>query len=492
MATIVTALYDIDHHQSKRKHSFNEYLTWFRNVLIINAPMVIFIPQDLQSYVKEYRPSDYQTKIILRDVKEHTFKLDLLKEVANINPFSTEYFIWLDAETFHQPPPFKYKLPWPDKYKIKILKDKFLLADNEISTYILGGNKFAIDRVHTQFHSEGSENHVLQLLAQNHPEYYYIWYRTSRQYPQLPRPLRDRMIPCELAQGTFIGENYAINPNVKLLTIATKEVPSRSFERWETTAKHYGYDYEILARDRKWGGVSLGGGLVLGGYGCKLRIFCEALKSVTASCVALSDCTDLFFCGSSDELYDNFLNITKDSPNRIVVGGEIKKTYLGGKYNSRSIHMFFESIKESAQAFPNSGFIMGYTADVLKFLESRLGYTDDQGACFDAIFERKAPMVVDYKTELVGNVPNYGAENYKSVSYFDYDHLLGRYRNVVHNTFPSVLHFPGRNWHIMKEFYTTSQPGLIAQSSPSEGYVGWIILAMLVIIFVLILLALKQ
>lgn len=554
--TIVTALYNIgrDKLTGKEAHrSFTKYLNWFKHLLWMNAPMVIFIPYELRSYVIENRPPQYPTRIIIRkfedlsayryhDPIQHTIdkmvqepnsdgnipeyfhncpefitakyetiifsKFDFLKEVASANPFNTEYFIWLDAGTFYQDPPFNYNLPWPDPYKIRTLRDKFLISDfcfdiqntkpladkreylrrnqNEICAFALGGTRKAIDRVHSQFWHEvenalnmgviNNEQHILQLMALEHPEYYYSWYRTRYQYPQIPVPLRDRMIPAELALGTFMGENYPINPNIKVLTIATREIVESSYERWETTARHYGYNYEILGRKEKWTG-----------FGTKIRIFHEAVKSVTEPYVLLTDCTDLFFCGSSDELYHKFITNYISQNKDTVVGGEINLYYPGGKHDPSVIQTYFQNIKESPQALPNSGFIIGKTEQVLRLLTLHIDYKDDQVACIDTIYEGKFPLFIDYKTELVGNVPNYKANNSKSVGYFEYDSTLNRYKNKLHGTLPVVLHFPGKNWQVMQEFYTTTQSELVPKSSTTNA--GWVLLGILILLIIIVVVA---
>lgn len=550
--TLITALYNIgrDNLTGKNAHrSFTKYLNWFKHVLSINVPMVIFIPPDLVYYVKEHRNPQYQTNIIIRNfedlaaykyydkiqniinnmtrepnsdgsfpsyftecpefitAKYETIifsKFDFLKEVSHENPFNTEYFIWLDAGTFYQEPPFNNKLEWPDPYKIRILRDRFLISNydfnvndtsplsnkrsylrlnrNEICAYILGGNYYAINLVHHQFWNEvenainmgviNNEQHFLQLMALERPEYYYIWYQTRYQYPNMPIPLKDRMIPCELAIGTFIKENYPINQNIKLLAVATKEISPSSYQRWESTAIHYGYDYDIIGRDRKWEG-----------FGSKIRLFHESLKNITTPYVVLTDCTDVFMCGSSDELYDKFIAENKD----LIIGGEMKIYYPGGKYDRNTMIEFFSSIKQSPQSYPNSGFIMGKTHQVLELMKSNLEYEDDQGACFDAIYEGRTPMVIDYKTNLIGNVPNYGPENYRSVEYFKFNPIIRRYENSLHKTTPTIFHFPGKNWETMNNFFLMTESELISGST--ENNAGWIFLIILIsfAIFLLII-----
>lgn len=549
-ATIVTALYDIGRDKLKGKcahRAFSKYLDWFKHLLSINSPMVIFIPDDYHSYVLQYRDPEYSTKIVIRKfeelaaykyhdhiqetidnmVKEPNVdgkipnhfrdcpefitakyetiiysKFDFLKEVAADNPYNTEYFIWLDAGTFYQPPPFDVKLPWPDSHKIQILGNKFLVSDynfdvnnrlplkdkrsylrlnkNEICAFMLGGNKSAIDKIHTKFWAEidnalsmgviNNEQHILQLMVLDNPEDYHIWHRTRINYPSMPIPLRDRMIPSELAIGTFIGENYKTFSDIKLLTISTKEVPYSKYEKWETTAKYYGYNYEILCKDKSWEG-----------FGMKIRMFYERLKSVTEPYVVLTDSNDVFFTGPPEELYDNFIRTGED----IIVGSEMKPHYIKGHHNKSSVTPFFENIKKSEQAFPNSGFIMGKTEHVKRLMEINLDYQDDQAACFDTIYEAKLNLALDYHTILVGNVPNYHNENYKAIEYFTFDEKLRRYKNVYSGETPAVLHFPGGNILPMTDFFANIHPELtIFQRSNSTNSI-WVFVG--IVIFVIIL-----
>ena len=547
--TLITALYDIGRDKLTGKNAyrpFTKYLNWFKHVLAINVPMVIFIPEELSSYVSEHRASDYSTKIIIRKFeelaayryhdrmqatintmkKEHAVsyfkecpefitakyetiifsKFDFLKEVSSENPFNTEYFIWLDAGTFYQEPPFNCKLEWPDPYKIRVLGNKFLISDynfdiqdktplsdkksylrlnrNEICAFILGGTKIAIDRVHEQFWNEvnlalnmgviNNEQHFLQLMALEHPEYYYPWYRTRYQYPSLPVPLLDRMIPVELAVGTFMREDYAINKNVKLLTIATREIPDQLYSKWKSTAKHYGYDYEILGRDQPWRG-----------WNTKVRLFHDRLQTVDAPYVALTDSTDVFFCGCSDELYDKIVAQNKN----LIMGGELQMYYPGGKHDRTKIEKFFESIKESPQLYPNAGFIMGKTEEVRKLMGLHLEYSDDQTACFDTIYEGKLPLYIDYNTEIIANVANYRDDPTKSTKYFEYDTNIGRYKNVTTNTVPVVFHFPGK-FEVIHDFYLRSQAGLEnitnSNSNSNSNYVLGLIIVLIILASIVI------
>lgn len=545
--TLVTALYDIGRGDLSGKNAyrpFSNYLTWFKHVLSINTPMVIFIPSELLSYIDEHRPPHYPTKIVVRDfnklnayqyhdriqstidqmVKEGNTpgyfsecpefitakyetiifsKFDFLKEVADTNSFDSKYFIWLDAGTFREPPPFNVDLPWPDPYKIPILGDKFLLANysfdpedqspikwetrflssniNAICAYILGGNREAITKIHDKFWSSvnnalrngviNNEQQFLHLMCLKNPNDYHVWSKTAPRHSQYCIPLRDRMIPYELALGTSMTEPFPIEPRVKLLSIATKEIHSAVYEPWETTARHYGYDYEILGRKSSWTN-----------FGTKTKACYEKLLTVTHPYTAITDCTDLFFCGSATELCDKFIEFDVD----VVVGAEMDVHYLGDN-NKDLLRDFFNERRESAQVFPNGGFLMGKTESMRKLLEFHLEYADDQAALFDTIYEDKFPITLDYHTALVGNIPKYKINPERAIKYFEFDEDRRRYRNVHSHEYPVVLHFPGKHWDAMRQFYYNTRINTI-EPLISDPYTNglWIFIIIVALVAILI------
>lgn len=556
--TLVTALYDIGRDKLNGKHakrSFDKYLNWFKYVLSINVPMVVYVPEQLRNYVVEHRPAQYLTQIIIREFEELAAyryhdriqrtmdamtrqpnatgqipsyfkecpefitakyetiifsKFDFLKEVATNNPFNSQYFIWLDAGTFYQQPPFDVRLPWPDSTKVRLLENKFLVSDynfnindkkplqdkksylrsnrNEICAYVLGGNRLAIDRVHKQFWNLvnealnigviNNEQHFLQLMALEQPEWYYVWYRTRTHYTSLSIPLKDRMIPAELATGTYIGEHYPRNNNVKVITVATKNITKSAYQRWENTAIHYGYNYEIVGRNTEWKG-----------FNTKIRLYYEKLLQITEPYAVLADCTDVFFCAPADELYEKISKIQTD----IVVGGELELYYpekKGGKYSREQLTTAFTQRALSHFIYPNSGFLIGKTEALRKLLSYHLDYHDDQVACIDSMYQELVPMTLDYDTNIIGNVPNY--QDRPAVKCFEYDKTVGRYRNRETGEYPIAFHFPGKNWNTMQEFYNISQTDAFTTalvtdgSSISTGYIfiGIVIVLLIILLFV--------
>lgn len=134
MTTIVTGLFDINRIQLDGR-SWSSYLTWFEKTLSINAPMVVFVEEKTYDFVKSRRNDD-NTKIVVQtinDLEMYKYKDRMdktissneyrrtikdahriecknslytiiqfskfywMNQVANDNPFASDYFIWMDA-----------------------------------------------------------------------------------------------------------------------------------------------------------------------------------------------------------------------------------------------------------------------------------------------------------------------------------------------------------------------------------------------------------
>lgn len=168
--TLVTALFDIGRGEwdniFKRPHS--EYLSYFRNVLSIDANFVVYVDeqnlQDIENIRREIDKDLSKTKIITKNFKDlevcqkflermkqvmgsvefkqqliesHTpemlyaeynainfNKISFVTETIKQNPFNSEYFIWIDAGYAHNNFPKEIlKKKYPDDFKIKTLDD---------------------------------------------------------------------------------------------------------------------------------------------------------------------------------------------------------------------------------------------------------------------------------------------------------------------------------------------------------------------------------
>lgn len=185
--TLVTALYDLKRGSMKREANnyrpFDNYLKWFKQLLTVHVPLVIYIPPtndeyyppdvDLKRFIEMHRSVNYQTKIIVKPfhklllyreldriknvmvdlpkrginmpnlefhVPEYVIlifsKFEMLAKAAEDNYFNTQYFGWIDAGYIRRDlKTIKRDLTvkWPDKYKADIMKDKFLVQNISIN-----------------------------------------------------------------------------------------------------------------------------------------------------------------------------------------------------------------------------------------------------------------------------------------------------------------------------------------------------------------------
>ena len=130
--TVVSALFNIDRVDGRK---WDEYLEWFDITLKLKVPMVLFVTEDLVDFVRERRGDD-QTEIIVQSLEDMPYyylkdniqdildsdkykedmsdpdrieckqamysviqysKFPWLTKAAEVNPFGSDYFFWLDA-----------------------------------------------------------------------------------------------------------------------------------------------------------------------------------------------------------------------------------------------------------------------------------------------------------------------------------------------------------------------------------------------------------
>lgn len=123
-STVISAYYHIH-----SKHSHEKYLSWMINFLTLKDCLVVFVQPDLVDTIHALRPPAYPTIVIPRPLSSfhvnravspekwrrqekldperqvgHSDKLyqiwneksNMIKLVADINPFDSQYFVWLD------------------------------------------------------------------------------------------------------------------------------------------------------------------------------------------------------------------------------------------------------------------------------------------------------------------------------------------------------------------------------------------------------------
>ena len=141
------------------KHD-NNYLEWFKNTLSINCPYVFFGTEDtieiarkfrgnLPTYYVELEIKDFETYSYGNRMVTHSFhcpsvelnlvwheKIFLMKKAININPFNSDYFMWVDAGICvyrNLKPPTQ---SFPNVEKLSSLpKDKFIFTSSNVREF---------------------------------------------------------------------------------------------------------------------------------------------------------------------------------------------------------------------------------------------------------------------------------------------------------------------------------------------------------------------
>jgi hypothetical protein len=171
MATIVTGYFQLE----KSKASHGIYLTWMKNMLAMNNPMIIFCDEKNIDIIRALRKENMsKTKIIKTNWDEFysyryinffiqhqqldtevnrghnaylymvwAEKSNFLKRAIEMNPFSTEYFLWVDIGCFRKPN--TQYLHWPNPKRIQeIPHNKVLL----LSVYPFTEEELSVSKIH--------------------------------------------------------------------------------------------------------------------------------------------------------------------------------------------------------------------------------------------------------------------------------------------------------------------------------------------------------
>lgn len=161
----------------KNKHG-NNFNNWFKNTLKINCPYVFFGDKESIALIKKYR-GDLPTYYIELNIEEfNTYKykdnmiinsthcpsielnliwnekIFLIQQAFKINPFSSEFYMWIDAGICiyrNNPPP---SISFPNINVLnKLPKDKFIYSSTDQTTY---SYKFQKGNYHLHHHVSGT------------------------------------------------------------------------------------------------------------------------------------------------------------------------------------------------------------------------------------------------------------------------------------------------------------------------------------------------
>lgn len=166
----VSALFNIEREEMDGR-KWQEYLDWFEITLQLKCPMILFVTEDLQSFVTEKR-KDLPTEIIVQnidDIPYYHLKDDLdaiissdeykkiisdpsriecnhsiysiiqfskfkwIQKASEKNPFDSKFFFWIDAGGSRFFGDYDLDLPYPSPNALEALHemgDKFLIQMN--------------------------------------------------------------------------------------------------------------------------------------------------------------------------------------------------------------------------------------------------------------------------------------------------------------------------------------------------------------------------
>lgn len=168
--TFVTALYNIQRETKGDGRKWSDYLEWFKETLQLPFPMVIYCSpeEELINLIQNHRSESVPTKIMFTEIpykyyepifqellekKEYQermtnigrvecklpmynviqySKFQWLKEVAETNPFQTDYFFWIDAGISRFIPKHLYSRI---KSTITLPKQKLIIQHNDLLYY---------------------------------------------------------------------------------------------------------------------------------------------------------------------------------------------------------------------------------------------------------------------------------------------------------------------------------------------------------------------
>lgn len=193
--TIVTSLIDIGRSEwdNRFRRPWYLYLEFFQNIMRLGSPMVIYVEEEMRSWVEECREGkpthiisvrlcddfvfykdldrlseiqtdpNYLSNCVDRECPEISVplynviminKIDFVARTAELNPFNTSHFVWLDAGYGHG------KFTIPDGHVINLNKyiegaENGKLAINTLLDSIGEQDYWSFFRMHVDFMSGG-------------------------------------------------------------------------------------------------------------------------------------------------------------------------------------------------------------------------------------------------------------------------------------------------------------------------------------------------
>jgi hypothetical protein len=161
----------------KNKHG-NSFNDWFNNTLKINCPYVFFGDKESIALIKKYRKDfpTYYIELNIEDFKTYKYKdnmitnkthcpsielnliwnekIFLIQHALKINPFSSDFFMWIDAGICVYRNNIPPSIPFPNIDKLnKLPEDKFIYSSTHNTVY---NSNFKKGQYHLYHHVSGT------------------------------------------------------------------------------------------------------------------------------------------------------------------------------------------------------------------------------------------------------------------------------------------------------------------------------------------------
>lgn len=149
------------------KHTIESYNNWFKTSLLINCPYVFFAPKDIIEHIKFFRKDlpthyielnieDFYTYKFKDTIKTHPYhvpskelnmiwneKSFLIERAADINPFNTDFFAWIDATVpnYRNSAPPTSIFPRPNSLD-NLPHDEFIFTSSDSDSFNPNGTEY--------------------------------------------------------------------------------------------------------------------------------------------------------------------------------------------------------------------------------------------------------------------------------------------------------------------------------------------------------------
>lgn len=276
--------------------------------------------------------------------------------------------------------------------------------------------------------------------------------------------------------------------DIKLCSYITANIKEREYQEWYLSAKHLGYKPIILGRDEVWKNKS--------DWGRRTKACLKFLEEESGDNIyVFTDSTDVIILDSPEDLKRKFLDYSKRTGYRVLVGGERYPTPNLRKLSTpegKNIRTF-----PGPNKYPNGGLLIGYRKDLIKLYNANIDSKCDQTG-YVKLISSGYPLDIDSENEIFANIPNYtnylvyGENRRDSFDEWKYD---GNKLVNMNGGYPCIVHYPGfySNSLMYRQFKIFYPDVQIADPYPDKliyqlQFSVWNFIGIILVLFVIFLL----